>query len=121
MKSMSQILLLFSVVLILSFGQLLFKAGADRLPSWRGVGDLWAFALEWRLVVAVLMYGVGTVLWIIALQKTQLSSVHGIVALSFVLVPVLAMLFLGEKLNWANGVGAALIIVGVGIIVRFAP
>lgn len=121
MKTLAQIPLLLTVVLILSFGQLLFKQAADRLPDLRAVSDLIAFALEWRLVLAVALYGVGTILWVVALKKAQLSSVHGIVALSFVLVPILASVFLGERLNWANGVGSALILFGVAVIVYFSP
>ena len=121
MKLFTQMPLLLSVVIILSFGQVLFKLAADRLPELRSIKDLFSFALEWRLILALLMYVIGTVLWIIVLKRVPLSSAYAVFALSFAITPVLAMFMLNERLNWANGLGVSFILIGIAIIVRFAP
>ena len=117
---MSNVTLLAIVVVILSSGQMLFKAAASRLPDLTGLESAWRYATEPRLVAALVLYGAGTILWIMALRRMPLSSAYPFIALTFILTPLLASVFLGERLNWANAAGAALILAGVYVVGRWS-
>lgn len=113
--------MMLAVVAILSVGQVLFKLAAARVPALKGPMSLLAFIFEPVLLAALVLYGAGTVLYVLVLKHAELSVAQSFVALSFALTPLLAMIFLGEKLNWANLVGVILIFAGVFVIARYAP
>ncbi len=52
-----------------------------------------------------LSWGLGTVLFIVALEKSKLSVLVPFTALYPAITIVLALLFLGEKLNFKEAVG----------------
>lgn len=116
-----QIPMMLAVVAILSVGQVCFKLAAARVPELKGPMSLIKFIFEPVLFAALVLYGVGTVLYVLVLKHAELSVAQSFIALSFALTPLLAMIFLGEKLNWANFVGMILIIAGVYVIARYAP
>jgi drug/metabolite transporter (DMT)-like permease len=95
-------------VLGLACGQLLFKKAAA------GLGGGWqAWLLNGWLWAALLLYGAMTLLWIWLLRHTPLYLAYPFMALSFVVVPLLARLVLGEPAGWQTLAGALLIIAGV--------
>lgn len=104
---------LLAVAFILAAGQLLFKVSADRVPLVDRVSDLRHLLLDPVLWAALVLYGVATVLWVLLLQRVQLTYAYPFAALAFVLVPFGAAVFFGEKLNPSFFIGAALIIAGI--------
>ncbi len=106
--SLHQVALSLICVLGLACGQLLFKKAAGNVgadwQSWLLNGWLWA---------ALVLYGVMTLLWIWILHHTPLYLAYPFIALSFVIVPLLARLLLSEPVGWQTAVGAALIVAGV--------
>ena len=77
----------FFYVLIAS-GQLLFKKVAetsDILSSFSGILGLLTNFWFW---VALVIYGIATLLWIYILQKIALSQAYPFVALGFIFVPL---------------------------------
>ena len=96
-----------------AFGALLFKTGSDHLHL-----NFKSLVFNWRLYLAVMLYGLATVffIWALALKGSQLSILYPVVALSYVWVDLLSVKFLNEKLTiWSYG-GIALIIIGVSFI-----
>ncbi len=91
-------------------GQLLFKRAAAALgpamhwQNWLFNGWLWA---------ALILYGAMTLLWIWILRHAPLHVAYPFMGLAFLIVPVLARIFLGEPLTWQTLVGGALILAGV--------
>jgi drug/metabolite transporter (DMT)-like permease len=55
-------------------------------------------------------------LWIVGLQKVDLSYAYPLVSAGYVLVTVLAMIFLGEKVNKNRWIAIAVICAGVWLI-----
>ena len=98
-------LVLFS--LMLACGQVLFKVAA------RGAGVA-AIVGSPALWGALLLYAGSTVLWVWILTRVPLARAYPWSALGAVLVPLLAVLVLGEAVRPLFWVGAALI--GLGVV-----
>jgi undecaprenyl phosphate-alpha-L-ara4N flippase subunit ArnE len=112
------ILLTLFCVLLIAIGQLLFKTAA---AQWRIDGWSWATVREFlspAMVVALVVYGFATVLWIYVLRTVPLATAYTLFSLAFLIVPLLAYFMLGERLSTNTLVGGAIIIVGVIIAVR---
>jgi drug/metabolite transporter (DMT)-like permease len=112
------LLLTLLCVLLISAGQLLFSVAAGR---WRIDGWSWATLsgfLSPVMLLALTVYGFATLLWVYVLRTVPLASAYALFSLAFLIVPVLAWLFLGEKLAVNTLVGGAIIVVGVIVAVR---
>ena len=115
--SANQILAVLFCVSLISLGQLLFKH----------VGLLSAAAptgLSVRTavfgVLALGIYGLATLIWIYLLRSIPLSKAYPFMALSFVLVPLGAVLFFAEDLTSPYLSGLVLIIAGIFVISRYS-
>lgn len=106
--------LVFTPILI-SAGQILFKLTSAKTGG-LNVEDLMSLVSSPTLLVALTVYGLGTVIWIFTLKSVPLTLAYSFMALTFCFVPLLATVFLGEALTWRYAVGAALIIGGMVII-----
>lgn len=105
-------------VAILSSGQLLFKKAAQSSGTISGLGDVRLLVTNQWLWMALILYGVATVLWVAILQRVPLSTAVLFNALCFVLVPLSAAFFFGESVGWRHAVGIALIIAGLIVVAR---
>jgi undecaprenyl phosphate-alpha-L-ara4N flippase subunit ArnE len=104
-------------VAMIASGHVLFKVAAGQ---WRVTGWTWESVqslLSPPLILAMLIYGAATFLWVYALRTLSLSVALPIFALQFVIVPLLAHFILGETLTVKTFIGAALIIAGIAISV----
>lgn len=111
MMSISQLLLILFTVILLSAGQVLFKLASSDLVL-TPAGLLQSF-LSVKLMLALAVYAVATILWLIALKNVPLRVAYPFVASAFFIVPALAHFFLGEELGWNTYAGAGLIALGV--------
>ena len=101
--------------ILIAGGQLLFKLASARAGNadLRGLAALLADPL---LVVAVIIYGIGTIVWVYVLKLVPLTLAYSFMGLTFVFVPVLAHFLLGEEFGWRTAVGAVFIIAGLVIV-----
>ncbi|MGH6926079.1 MAG: EamA family transporter [Propylenella sp.] len=108
-----QILTILACVAAIVAGQLLFKLVAIEL----GAQNLMALATSpkaaFLLGVALLLYAAATFAWVWVLQGAPLSRAYSFMSLSFVAVPILAAMFLGETLSIRAAAGTALIVAGI--------
>jgi drug/metabolite transporter (DMT)-like permease len=94
---------------IISVGQLLFKlASAD--ASEGNVGKLLFNPTLW---IALVLYGCTTIGWLFVIRGVPISRAYSFMALSFVYVPFLSVLFLGENLSTRLVLGTAIICAGI--------
>lgn len=100
---------------MLAIGQMLFKQAASHLDFARPLADTRGLAF---LGVALALYAVATVAWVSVLAHAPLVQVYPLMALSFVLVPIGAMIFLKEQVNWMYWLGTALLLTGLVVISR---
>ena len=106
----SAVPLLVLAAVLAAGGQVLFKLGA-------GTGGVPLHALFNPTIGAgLLCYGVGTVLWIVALSRTTLTVAYPFTALTFVLVYLAAVVLFHEKLSVPAVIGSALVWVGLIVL-----
>lgn len=110
MMTMQLSLLTLLCVVCISVGQLLFKQAAQSLPPEPQILD-WVFN-GW-LLASLALYGLTTLGWVWILRHAPLHLAYPFMGLAFLIVPVLACLFLGEPLHWRTLAGGALILAGV--------
>jgi drug/metabolite transporter (DMT)-like permease len=101
--------------LIISGGQILFRITGMRLHEKGGPGMLRMF-LDPYFIAAMVIYVIGTMVWVNVLRHMPLGRAYPFMALTFVLVPLASWLILGEVLTLRYWIGAALIIAGMLII-----
>lgn len=114
--NLHQALLAAACVAAMSLGQLLFKRAGIELQvsqTWfapKTLGFTWA---------AFVVSGLSMLFWISLLRHVPLSRAHPFMALSFCIVPLTSMLLFRESLTPAYLGGLALVLAGLGVIVRF--
>lgn len=108
--------LIFASVSLSALGQTLFKAGVGQAHFAEGASTLLkavSLLTSPGVLAGLAAYGVGTVLWLFALKRIDLSLAYPFVAMSFVMVAAFAVLFLGETLTIARVLGLSLIVAGL--------
>jgi uncharacterized membrane protein len=104
-------------IVFAAFGQLLFKIGTDNTGQ-IGLSNIFQL-LNVYIILGLIFYGIGSVFWIIALSKADLSFVYPFTALTFVLVSILSVFVLKEYLSWNRIIGTAIILFGVIVLFIF--
>ena len=116
--SIRSTLLTLVCVLLIAVGQLLFKSAA---ANWRVDGWTWstlAGFLSPLMLVALVVYGFATVLWVYVLRTVPLATAYALFSLAFLIVPLLAHFVLGERLTVNTLIGGAIIVIGIIVAVR---
>jgi len=108
---MQAIILSILVISGMAVGQILFKSAAG---SGTIVQILWS-PFFW---VAAVLYGAVTIAWVLLLKEVDLTRAYPIMAATYLVVPVAAALFLGEKFGPIYGLGVMFIVVGI-VLTRF--
>ena len=100
--------------LFTSFSQLLFKRGlTKRLDS---VYDILKTLTNKTILLGLCGYAVSFTLYLIALQKSQLSVVFPIFASSFIFVTIISARLFKEKIGTYRILGVILIFIGITIV-----
>jgi len=97
--------------LVGAFGPILLKRASEKKLS-----SISSLMKNYHLMGGVLLFGIGTVLFIPALKGGDLSILYPFVSLGYVWVSLLSVKFLGEKMNMTKWLGIGLIIAGVSFI-----
>ena len=106
--------LLFTPLLIAA-GQILFKLTSARTGS-ADLGGLLALLVDPYLIVALAIYGFGTIVWIYVLRSVPLTVAYPFMALTFCVVPLLAWWLLGEHVSLRYAMGTGLIVLGLVVV-----
>jgi undecaprenyl phosphate-alpha-L-ara4N flippase subunit ArnE len=112
----TQVLGLTAVVGILVAGQVLFKLAAQQIALEHGLWMLLRSFLSWQLIAALVVYGVGTLLWVLLLTSIPLGRAYPFAALSFALLPIVSMVLLNEPLSIRYLAGLTLLLAGLYLI-----
>jgi drug/metabolite transporter (DMT)-like permease len=104
-------------------GQLLLKRGMTGLgPLSLGEGNVlsmvWSMATSPWVLLGLMCYVGGTLFWLIALSRAELSFVYPFAALSMALIILSSWLIFGESISVARVFGVATIVAGVLIVAR---
>lgn len=101
--------------LLISVGQVLFKI-SSRTAEGGNVAGIVSLVFNPYLLVALIIYAGGTIIWVFVLKHVPLTQAYPFMALTFCAVPVLAWLLLGEALSIRYGLGVAMIIAGLLVV-----
>ena len=93
--------------------QLLMKIGITHF-----VPNLWAIVTNLSLMAGYVLYGMNTLLLIVALRDGELSMLYPIIALTYVWVTILSYTLLREPPNAFKNIGIAAIVLGVAVLGR---
>lgn len=107
------ILLVALTGLLAAIAQVLLKIGTRSISS-----TVWTWVLNQYLIGGLALYGIGFILMVIALKQGNLSILYPVLATSYIWVAVLSASLLGEPFPPVRWAGIALIISGIGLIVR---
>ncbi len=114
-----------SILLVLTctvFGaaaQMFIKSGANSLPHVHGwIPNALAMLSNARLMLGYSLYGISTILLVVALRHGQLSLLYPVIALTYVWVAILSVMVFHEVLSPLRVSGVVVIVAGVAILGR---
>jgi drug/metabolite transporter (DMT)-like permease len=96
-------------VVFAAIGQVALKVGADGKQTPLEFLNVW-------IVLGLVSYGIGTLLWVFSLSRTGLTVVYPFTALTFVLVYMAGVVLFGEQVGYAQWLGIALILGGLYVL-----
>jgi len=119
---MKAIALALLATLIATLGQLLLKSGMRQVGPISRVDLSNPFPLlvtvfsNPLILIAIPLYVAGFLTWLIVLSKLDLSYAYPFLAVTYVLVPLLSWLLLGEHVPSMRWIGIAVICVGLVLV-----
>ncbi len=93
--------------------QILMKVGMDRFAF-----SLPSILTNFPLILGYTLYGVFTLLLVLALRDGELSILYPIISLNYVWVTLLSYTLLHESPNLYKNIGISTIVVGVAVLGR---
>ncbi len=117
-------ILFFVGILMGAFGSILMKVGASQIGHYeigsiaQLIGYLYKLLTNFPAMSGMALYFLAGVVWSYLLTKLDISIVQPILALTYVITPIMAIFFLNEHVPAARWVGIATIVVGVFIVAR---
>jgi drug/metabolite transporter (DMT)-like permease len=114
--------ILFSV-LISALGQVLLKKGMNNMGSItlslnQLLSTLWKMVINPYVFIGLAIYLAGTVFWLAALSRVDLSYAYPFASLSYVIMLVASWIMFDEKITLSRLVGTFVIGIGVLLIYR---
>ena len=109
------IALVFACTILGTFAQLLMKSGMEHSKL-----ELMAILTNLPLLAGYTLYGINTVMLVMALREGELSVLYPIIALTYVWVTLVSYIHLHEPPNIYKNVGVLAIMAGVVVIGRGA-
>ena len=107
------VLLVFSCTVLGAAAQILMKIGMSRF-----VPEVAAIVTNVPLIAGYTLYGINTLMLVLALREGELSMLYPIIALTYVWVTLLSYLLLHEPPNLYKNLGIATIVIGVAVLGR---
>lgn len=114
-----QLLLVLAGIALGAISALFLKIGATSIDYREGyMQALWQMTLNPYIVGGLILYTIPTLLWIVLLKSMPLSLLQPLLALTYVVTPLMAMLFLYEPVSLGRWLGIGIIVLGVCVVAR---
>jgi uncharacterized membrane protein len=108
----------FLTIILTVYGQIIIKARAiQHTTGSENISFLLKMFLDPWVISGLLAALSASATWMLAVQSANLSAIYPLMALTFVLVPLLAVFFFGEHLKLTFWFGVASIIIGISLTV----
>jgi multidrug transporter EmrE-like cation transporter len=109
----TSILLVFACTILGAAAQFLIKTGMNHFsPHWI------ALLTNMPLIAGYTLYGINTLMMVLALKNGEMSLLYPIIALTYVWTTLLSYTLLGEPSNIYKNVGIVTIVLGVAVMGR---
>ena len=105
--------LVFSCTVFGALAQLLIKKGTEHITP-----DLLSIGTNVPLFIGYALYGINTLLMVLALKDGEMSMLYPIIALTYVWTTLLSYTVLGEPSNAYKNIGIVTIVIGVAVMGR---
>jgi len=117
---MDTIIIILTGILFASLGQVFWKIGMNSIGAIDNfsISGIISMFLNPLIILGLVMYGLSTVFWLIALSQKDLSYVYPFIALTFIIVLVLSKFVLHENVGVYRIIGTLIIIAGLVVVVR---
>ena len=106
-------LLVFTCTILGAAAQLLIKTGMNHFSP-----HLMALVTNLPLVAGYTIYGINTLMMVLALKNAEMSMLYPIIALTYVWTTLLSYTVLGEPSNLYKNIGIVTIVLGVAVMGR---
>jgi multidrug transporter EmrE-like cation transporter len=116
--------LILSSVALSALAQISFKFGvavdarAAALDSRAALLGVLESLVTPGVLFGLLLYAIGTLLWIAVLARVEVSQAYPFVGLGFVLTALLGYLLFGDSLGVQRMVGIALVVGGIALVAQ---
>jgi len=80
--------------------------------------SLLSVVTNWALIGGLALYGVSTLLLVLALRDGELSLLYPVIALTYVWVTILSLIIFHDRANPLRLAGIAIIVIGVAVLGR---
>jgi uncharacterized membrane protein len=119
-EKMNVIIIILCGILCASLGQVFWKVGMNAVGAIDNfsISGIVSMFLNPLVFLGLLMYGLSTIFWLIALSQKDLSYVYPFIALTFIIVLLLSKFLLHENVGTYRIVGTLIIIAGLIIVVN---
>src|SRR5262249_49478999 len=107
-------MLVFVCTLLGAAAQILMKTGANHLA----IQGLAGILSNLPLLAGYCLYGLSTLLLVLALRDGELSLLYPVIALTYVWVTILSRIIFHDRLSVSKLAGIAIIIAGVVVLGR---
>ena len=108
--------LVLGAVALSAAGQLFLKAGARQLAALGPAEFLLAAARNVHVLSGLAAWAASTICWLYVLRVAPLARAYGLTSLTYVLILVASVAFLGEQVRRVHVVGTLLIVVGIACL-----
>ena len=117
---MNTIVIILGGILFASLGQVFWKIGMNSVGAIDNfsISGIISMFLNPLVVLGLIMYGLSTVFWLIALSQKDLSFVYPFISLTFIIVLLLSHFVLKEHVSTARIIGTIIIVIGLMVVVR---
>jgi drug/metabolite transporter (DMT)-like permease len=110
----------FGAIALAACGHLLIKLGLSTaaqsaLPA-TPMQNIFHYLLQPAVPLGLCIYGAGTLLWILAVSRHNISFLYPLTALNYVIVSLGAKLLFHESLSAGRCIGIAVVVLGVALL-----
>ena len=117
-KRRRSLLLVFLCTLVGAAAQMLIKEGATTVKQPGFLGAVIAMLTKPPLFAGYCLYGLNTILMVLALKDGELSLVYPVIALTYVWVELVSIFVFHEPMNVFKAIGITVIVAGVAVLGR---
>ena len=118
--SLNSLILILASVTLSAVAQVAFKFGVSSDPGQAARAILGPLAklMTLGVLVGLGLYAVGTILWLTALERVDLSQAYPFAGVGFALTTLAGWWLFGDALSAERLTGIALVIIGIILVAR---